>query len=209
MTEVLKKIFSKQNLLILVIFILFVNLLYLDFIIYQNGGIKTEVKNVYSPSSYSEIPTPTQAIPLLTQPPSPTPFSVKTPSFVAPTLSIPKEYYIPFGAGSLNSLDWQDVPGLQAYIDSTAYQNIKQVIFEVALHIPTGNETVSVRLVNATDGRALAGSELDFNGNTNSILLGSQPITLDYGNKLYKIQMKTQLNYPAILDQSRLHITTK
>lgn len=119
-----------------------------------------------------------------------------------------KEYYIPFGSGSGSYTDWTDIPGLQAYIDSTSYGKIKTVVFEASLHIPTGNQTASIRLINATDGRVIANSQLDFNGNTESTLLSSQ-VTLDYGQKLYKVQLKTQLKYNAILDQSRVHVSAQ
>lgn len=117
-----------------------------------------------------------------------------------------KEFFIPFGGGTISSSDWTDVPGLIAYVDSTNYSQIKAVTFEASVHVPTGNETVSVRLLNATDQRSI--SELFFNGDTNSQFIVSQPITLDYAKKLYKVQMKTQLNYPAVLDQARIHILT-
>lgn len=181
---------------------LFVNLLLLDVFIYKNGGIKTEVKNIYqSLAPQNPIASST---PILTV----TPTSFQQIYSSPPTQpSVAKEYYVPFGSGSINSTDWQDVPGLQAYIDSTAYGNVSKVVFEASVHIPTGNETASIRLVNSTDGRVITGSELTFNGNTSSVLLSSGPINLDYANKLYKIQMKTQLNYAASLDQARVHIT--
>ncbi len=138
--------------------------------------------------------------------PSPTPLPLNYYSLQTTPAPKPSEYYIPFGSGSGNYTDWTDVPGLQAYIDNTAYGKIKSVVFEASLHIPTGNEIASVRLVNDTDGRVIANSELDFNGNTDSVFLSSQPLNLDYGQKLYKVQMKTQLAYPAVLDQSRIHI---
>jgi hypothetical protein len=125
------------------------------------------------------------------------------------TFSQAKEYYVPFGSGSGSSGDWEDVAGLQASVDSNAYGSISDVVFEASLHIPGGNETVSVRLYNATDGHPVWNSQVDFNGNTQSTFKTSQPVNLDSGNKLYKVQMKTQLQYQAILDQSRLHITTK
>ncbi len=142
-----------------------------------------------------------------------TPTLTPTPVVNAATLNsqptgIPQEYYVPFGSGGGNYSDWTNVPGLQAYVDSNSYGKIKSVVFEVSLHIPTGNEVASVRLVNATDGRVIAGSQIDFKGNTTSELLTSQPLTLDYGQKLYVVQLKTQLNYNAVIDQSRLHIST-
>lgn len=123
------------------------------------------------------------------------------------TASQAKEFYIPLGVGSNSTDDWADVAGAQAYIDSTLYGQIKTVTFEATMHIPTGNEIAYVRLYNATDKHPVWYSEMSLEGGTTKILI-SQPITLDSGRKLYQVQMKTSLKYPAILDQSRVHILT-
>lgn len=117
-----------------------------------------------------------------------------------------KEYFVPFGSGSNSSSDWQDVAGLQAAVDSNSYGQIKSVFFEASVHIPTGNETAYVRLFNTTVKHPVWYSDVSISGGT-PLLLTSQPITLDRGNNVYQVQMKTDLQYPAILDQARLHIT--
>lgn len=216
--DLFRKIILQQRFLFILLFIILLNLLYLDIVVFQK--IKQNPSSLLEFSDNGQcssacvtkineaVSSLTNILPTLTSSSSPTP--TKTPPvFSGSSSSVAKEYYVPFGSGSGSSSDWQDVPGLQAYVDSTAYQNIKQVVFEASLHIPTGNETASVRLYNATDGHPVWNSEVNFNGNTLSVFLSSQPVSLDIGNKLYKVQMKTQLQYPAILDQSRLHITTK
>lgn len=222
--DAFKKLISVKNLAKLFFFLLFLNLIYLDILLIQGAGSKQTIiqrfenitnqvadktvtpdSNICPQSCLSEIRQATVS---------------NKPNAVTPTLSptaLPlqntnssqtKEYYVPFGSGSGSSSDWQDVPGLQASIDRNSYGSIKSVVFEASLHIPTGNETASVRLYNSTDSHPVWNSEVDFNGNTNSVLLVSPNISLDSGNKLYKVQMKTQLQFQAILDQSRLHITT-
>lgn len=119
--------------------------------------------------------------------------------------STTKEYYIPLGQGTGKSGDWEDVAGVQATIDSSGYGTIKQATVETTVHIPTGNQTVWIRLVNSTDGRVIAGSELSMVG-IGPTVLTTPAITLDGGSKLYKIQMKTQLKYPANVTQSRIRI---
>ena len=221
-----KKIITRKNILFLLLFLIFLNLLYLDVIFIQGLGIKTIEKIISTtPSSYSNqndstcssaciskineaassIKNQVQSGITLTI----TPTSMKTQSQPQTPSSVAKEYYIPFGSGFGSSSDWQDVPGLQAYVDSSNYPNIKSVIFEASLHVPTGNETASVRLYNATDNHPVWSSQIDFNGNTSSVYLTSSSFSLDSGNKLYKVQMLTQLQFQAVLDQSRLHITTK
>lgn len=118
-----------------------------------------------------------------------------------------KEFFIPFGSGSNSAGDWSDVSGLAAYLDTTQYGQIKSVYFETSIHIPTGNETASVRLFNVTDKHPVWFSEVSIEGGTPKLLI-SDPITLDSGRKLYQVQMKTSLKYEAVIDQARVHITT-
>ncbi len=131
--------------------------------------------------------------------------SLKTTTTTTATAA--KEYYIPMGQGTGSAADWTDVPGVQAYIDMNAYKKVKRVIFEVTVAVPTANQTVWVRLTNATDGRRVWGSELSMEG-AGPATLQSPPVTLDDGEKLYKVQMKTQLQYPAVIQHARVHITT-
>jgi hypothetical protein len=139
---------------------------------------------------------------------SPTNQTTPTPSIKyiqTPVTASVKEYFIPFGSGQNSSDDWQNVTGLQTYIDSSKYPNIKSVVFEASVHIPTGNESANVRLFNATDKHPVWFSDVSLAGGDAQFLI-SQPISLDPGNKLYQVQMKTQLQYPAMLDQARIHI---
>ncbi|MCL5069288.1 MAG: hypothetical protein M1308_00050 [Actinobacteria bacterium] len=122
------------------------------------------------------------------------------------TNSSVKEFFIPFGSGSNSTDDWADVSGLQVYVDSLQYSQIKKIVFEASVHIPTGNEKAYVRLFNKTDQHPVWFSEVSMEGGAPQLLI-SNPITLDSGNKLYQVQMKTSLKYQAILDQSRIHIT--
>lgn len=118
-----------------------------------------------------------------------------------------KEFFVPFGSGSNNTDEWTDVLGLSSYIDSTSYTSLKQAVFEAAVHIPTGNEIVYVRLFNTTDKHPVWFSEVSHEGGGAKLLV-SKPITLDLGNKQYQVQMKTSLKFTALLDQARVHITT-
>ena len=215
------KIVNRKNILLTLLLLIFLNLAYLDIVLVQNFSAKT-AKEPISSSSQSNLEDYCSSSCIdqkisnaissfkinnsLT--PSVTPIPVKAVAQSNP-IGASREFYVPFGSGSGSSSDWQDVGGLQAYVDSSNYPNIKSVVFEASLHVPTGNETASVRLYNATDGHPVWNSQIDFSGNTSSLLLTSQAVSLDSGNKLYKVQIKTQLQFQAVLDQSRLHITTK
>lgn len=178
-------------------FLLLVNTLAIDYLVIKNLITGSTVLGVTTAASTC----PQACITLINK--SKTATTTKTTGV--------KEYFIPLGSGIGSGTeatgDWEDVSGVQAYIDPSQYGKIKQITVETTVYVPTGNQKVWIRLVNSTDGRAMEGSELSMTG-TGPTVLTSPPITLDGGNKLYKIQMKTQLKYSANITQSRLRITT-
>ncbi|MDP3940880.1 MAG: hypothetical protein Q8Q49_01080 [bacterium] len=116
-----------------------------------------------------------------------------------------QEYYIQLGTGTNSTSSWADVGGVSAYIDSGAYGDIQQVTFEASVSVPTGNQTAYVQLYNKTAQHPVWFSQVSLQGGTPQLLVSS-PITLDSGTNLYQVQMMTQLQYPANLTQSRVHI---
>ena len=135
----------------------------------------------------------------VTPAPQPTVFSQKAPSV--------KEFFIPLGSGSSTATDWTDVPGVKAEIDKTKYGTIQKVLFEASVHVADANEIVEVRLYNETDKYIVGNSEFLYpSGTTQNFRIAE--IQLGQGAKVYKVQMKTQLQYTAVLDQARIHITT-
>ena len=222
-----KEIFNIRHLLIFFLVFFFLNLIYIDILLIQGLNKQTIVQRFENITSQTpavqNLPTPnpnlcpqscvTQINDALasnkTAVLTPAPQKTAAPVQINNTSQQIKEYYVPFGSGSGNYSDWQNVPGLQASVDSSAYGNIKSVVLEASLHIPTGNETASVRLYDVTQNHPVWNSQIDFNGNTNSVALVSPNISLDGGNNVYAVQVKTQLQYNAVLDQSRLHITTQ
>lgn len=118
-----------------------------------------------------------------------------------------KEYYVPLGSGTNASDDWTDVSGASAYVDTAAYGKMKKVTFEATISQPVSSQQVWVRLYNATDKHPVWYSEVSTD-NSGPLLLTSSPLSLDSGNKLYQVQMKTQLRGVTNLTQSRIHIIT-
>ena len=118
------------------------------------------------------------------------------------TVNTVKEFYVPLGTGTVGSTDWTDVKGAAAHIDTKLYGKFKKVTFEASISVPSG--TASVRLFNATDKHPVWYSEMTLS-NAGPELLTSSGITLDGGNKLYQVQMKSQLGATTNLLQSRVH----
>lgn len=139
--------------------------------------------------------------------PTSAPVRVAAPTASTTTSGV-KEFFIPLGTGTVPNTDWTDIPGAQAWVDSNQYTNIKSVAFEAATHTPDHNQFVYLRLYNETDKYILANSELYFENAGVAALKISEGISLGSGNKLYKVQMKTQLGFPTNLTNSRIHILT-
>lgn len=118
------------------------------------------------------------------------------------------EFFVSLGGGSTRAREWEDLSGLEAYIDSSKYGKIKETVFEAGVSIPNGNQKAYVRLFNVTDKHPVWFSEVWLEGGTPQLLV-SEPITLDRGKKLYRVQMKTSLRHLAVLTQARVKITTQ
>lgn len=116
------------------------------------------------------------------------------------------EYFVPFGSASFASQgSYGNVPGMQAYVNMSQYNSVASVVFEVSVG---GSGIVQVQLYDVTDGYIVPGSTVSMPGGT-PVLVISSNLTMPTGNKLYQVQIQTQLNSPATINSARLHITTK
>lgn len=180
----------------LVEIVFIINIALLDLLAFQSFPKYTAS---VATSHVMQSPKPTST-PIVANPTTPVPTVIQT---IVQTAG-PKELFVPLGAGNSTETDWTNVPGVIASVDSSKYPGLKQVTFEANITVPTANETVWVQLYDMTDEHPVWNSQLSMTGATQYIV--SPPITLDPGNKLYQVQMKTQLQYPATLDFARIHI---
>lgn len=133
--------------------------------------------------------------------PTTTPAAVQTIT----TTGGANEYFVPFGAATGSSQgSFTNVGGIQSYINMSEYSNVSNVVFEVTVG---GSGIVTVQLYNATDGYVIPNSTVTMPGGSPQLLISS-PLSLPTGNKLYQVQLQTQLNDPATINSARLHITT-
>jgi len=121
---------------------------------------------------------------------------------VSQTSSAVKEFFVTLGQGSTASSDWTDIPGAQSYIDKSKYPSIQSSAFEVSVTNPNASQEVYVRLYNVTEGTVV--SQMTLAGDS-KLVYGY--FSLSAGNKLYQVQMKTQLNATATLNLSRVRIS--
>ncbi len=201
----------------IVIILLVANIIFLNLYILHNLSAAKSTANTTAPSPTAAVssnsplsssPTilPTTCPNCLNQTLSPTVLPVNTSS--QPVVNPVKDYFIPLGSGTNQTSDWTDIPGVQAIVDFGQYQNIKEIHLEASIYVPTANETVSVRLYNQSDNHPVWYSEMTTDGSASDYLT-SPAIIYDTGSKLYQVQMKTQLQYPANLVQSRIHVVLK
>jgi len=116
-----------------------------------------------------------------------------------------KEYYVPLGSLTAKSFgQWRDT-GMQAYVDLRNYGSGAKVYFEASMSIPTANGKVFLRLVQANENFYVPSSEISA-GSSQPVIVSSPPLILSSGNKLYKVQLKTSMDYEAIIGFSRLKI---
>lgn len=118
-----------------------------------------------------------------------------------------QEFIIPLGSGSTSSNEYVPIPGAEAYIDTSLYQNIKKVIFETYTSIPTANGEVYVKLYNSTDKHDVWYSERS--SQTEVVVMKEGEISLDKGKKLYRVMLKSTMAYEARLQNARIRIITE
>jgi len=133
-----------------------------------------------------------------------TPSGVTKSVAISPVTPTTKESFIPMGVGSTTKSDWEDVAGSDVYINTTNFPNIKEAYFEVSMHIPTKNGTLYARLYDVTDKHPVWYSDVSTDQDVSTFV--SSKIALDTGNKLYRIQLKTSLQYESLLDTARIKI---
>lgn len=179
---------------ILILILIGVVLYFISLSVKNQKFLDANKRPVVTPAVSSSPTVQPTSVPAVSSSPTP------TPATSGPAI---KEYFIPLGAGTNQAGDWTDVPGVVASIDFGNYQSIKEIRFEASVNVPTANETVSIRLFNKTDSHPVWYSEVTTVSDVYAVL---QPLTYDTGTKIYQVQMKTQLQFPANLTQARIHI---
>ena len=215
-----KHISPKWKLVFLVFFLfLLVNVLILDIKVFTGkeevAVIKSPVKELETELVAPDIQAETDICPLvclevITEATAAslaqaTPVSTPAPAVAAPTV---KEFYIPLGGGSNKSSDWVELGGIESVIDMANYPNVKSIIFEASMRIPTANGRVYAKLYNITDQHDVWFSEVSSEGSVSS-RTESKNINLAPGRKLYRVMMKSTMSYEAFLDSARIKILLK
>ncbi len=115
------------------------------------------------------------------------------------------ETYIPLGTGTTSKTDWEDITSTDTTLDPSNYVSIKEVYFIASLKNPTQNGSVVAELYNVTDKHPVWNSQVVMNGPVTQTIT-SPIITLDNGNKLYRVKLKSTLGYQVSLDNAKIKI---
>lgn len=123
-------------------------------------------------------------------------------------ISTQREFYIPLGSGSTTKSDWDNLTATETVINPANYGNIKEAYFIASLSNPTQNGAVEAQLYNVTDKHLVWDSHIRMDGPTKQTIT-SNKITLDTGSKLYRVQLRSTLQFAASLDNAKIRIITE
>lgn len=208
-----------HKLFLLFISILFLNIVILDYLLFKSFGTVLNIP-IFSAQQQSAAPDrQTQSICPQACADKINSLETSLSQVIATSSQVPqsnsspqtnnqvKEYFVTIGSGTGTSDTWQDVPGLQVTIDSSQYGKIKAAYYEASVYVPNSNQIVYVRLYDVTDDHQVWYSDLTFNNAGTAQTQTSQPIVLESGNKIYRVQMKTELKFTTNVT-SRIRIDT-
>lgn len=122
--------------------------------------------------------------------------------------TITRESYIPLGSGSTSKSDWEDLTATETILNPANYGRIKEAYFIASLTNPTQNGQIEAQLYNVTDKHLVWGSLVIMNGPPSQTIT-SDKIVLDTGTKLYRVQLKSSLQFPSSLNNAKIRIISE
>ena len=199
---------------VLLLFLIAINLIILDFKVFSPPPKISDIAIFISPTpatsdlSKKNYPQGSNSASIFPSPSSPpvSPNNSNSSNFL--TSNTPAEYYIPLGGGTTSQNTYQDLTTTDTLIDTSGYGNITSAYFVAGLSNPTQNGFVQAQLYNVTDKHPVWNSTITLN-NSASGTITSNPITLDSGPKLYRIQLLSSLQYPGTIENAKIRIVTE
>jgi len=135
--------------------------------------------------------------------------SSSTTNTVTNTVTKAGTFYIPLsGTGSVDSLDWMDIPTTETIIDWAEYGGTKTVSWDGYAKVFQGNGKVLLRLFDKTNGIEVANSNMS-TGSQNSVHLVSGPLSVWEGKNTYVVQVKTLTGYEGFFESGRIKVVVK
>lgn len=192
--------------LVIATFLLALNVLFINYVVLSRSKSETTKQVIFS-ENYLEPCNELCQKQIVERVLKNIPTSVQKQTVVEKQSVESKEYFIPLGNGKTASKEWSEIPGVEANINTFRYPKIKKVVFEVHLSIPTANGYTHAKLFNVTDKHDVWFSEVSME--TNTVTRKEAEITLEPGEKLYRVMMKSTLGYEAVLTNAKIKIITE
>ncbi|MDO8488202.1 MAG: hypothetical protein Q7S31_02710 [bacterium] len=141
------------------------------------------------------------ATPRPTPTPTPTPRAVTSPVIKTTTVS----YITVPGSGSTTANDWTTLPGTEFYFNPVDYPGLKEIYFEVNMKLTNGNGVGYVRLLDATHGIAVQGSDVQTSSQTDLAVVSGK-VSFWSGSNLIRVQIKSLTADTTVYNSGRLRI---
>lgn len=117
-----------------------------------------------------------------------------------------KEWYIPLGgSGSTDDGRWEDISGMEVYIDKSKYPKNTSFYFEASLKVKDGNGEAHARLFNVTTNTGVDYSEITSIGGEFK-RAASGKINISSGNNLYRVQMFSTTQYEVYIEGPKVKV---
>lgn len=196
------------SIIVFLLFLVSLNVLFLDIMVFTKSNNRESVSVIAEPQEETVSTCPaacTAKIDEVLSKATPTP-AIEMSPITIPAAPQAAEFYIPLGSGTTKSSEYEELLGAEAHINTVSYPTIKKVTFEIFLRNPTGNGRVYAKLYNATDKHDVWFSEVFIEGG--GLAKKEATVTLDSGNKLYRVMMKSTMKYDVYADTARIKIVT-
>ncbi len=143
----------------------------------------------------------------LSQLPSPTTIVVTTApaKTTAPKATTEKISFIPVAGGTAAGTDWTSLSGTEFWLDASLYGDEVIATWEGNLRIQDGNGLGYARLYDATNHRAVDGSEVQVSG-TQTISFYSGNLAIWRGQNQYRVEVRSSTGYPVTVSSARIKL---
>lgn len=115
--------------------------------------------------------------------------------------AVARETYVAISGGSVQAGDWEKLSGSEFWLDLTLYGNVVEVTWQGWIENGTG----LARLYDATNNRAVDGSEISVSSLTRASFY-SEPLSIWRGQNQYYVQLKSLTSQKVIISTPRLKI---
>lgn len=141
--------------------------------------------------------------------PTATPTPTSTVQVVStPTVSQSRVETVSLAAGSASGGDWVKVGGSEKWLDVALYGELVSATWQGWLEVKDGNGIAYARIYDATNNRAVDGSEVS-NSSAKKASFYSANLSLWRGQNQYYIQVKSSTGYEVSVEGAKLKLEVR